>query len=805
MFLPFVSAAETYGAFMLMEAYLHANTVGCKERWGMTLMVSSRGGQVPTSNEVRFQLFWSGFTVEKYYHCRIFTNISNGNTLTQCKANNISTTSSRIQLSLSFCFHYSSFFSNCIRSPCSSAPLPAAAAIIQHLSTMAMRRRAAHHEEGGETLPIVRKEAKNGGHVRAYKPGSLRRAKQMAVCVKYLSYAIIVLTVILVLILRFDTKDRVRHRVVNLKNRVLGNTADYYTNYPLVQQMFGAVKEPVVDQKYVVFCTVSNMESDETYVGRGISGKSPQEALKLAQTHLPRKTNKYLYVKIDVVTAVKRYEDFDYSNELNHIPGRWFGIAFNWESDWVFNPEEVHSNALVDRELVIRWERLALYAAKSGRSEGALALPDFSDDETILDYVDLFRTESVFIDTAKPDSYNLYHGHRMYPKLTPELLNDRIKAAGAYMAHIVKDSGRQVYKYYPRSDYEPFGYNLTRHAGALYAMAVIYRQWKDSFLKQSMKLTLDYLKNTIQTCPIPNEPSKTAKCSIDYETKNKVKMSQLGVNAMTVLAIIEYVDAVQPEEKLELLGLARQIATYIHGSQKDDGSFVQKIHLNDKNGLLDVDEEFFVRYYQGEVSYALARLTTLSKKNQWPKIESSWITTAEKAASFMIQTDSEEDDADFTFDNWLMMGIGEMHRAGHELPESFVEHAVRTVSVANKWQSVEEENHEELDRVGIFYDDLSSTATATKSEGLCYIIDLLEKKGKDWKLAYDTMVLSVRYQLQTQYHPEEAMYMRNPQRILGGFHGSIVSYDMRNDYTHHGATSMVCLAQFMERKAMKSS
>jgi hypothetical protein len=51
--------------------------------------------------------------------------------------------------------------------------------------------------------------------------------------------------------------------------------------------------------------------------------------------------------------------------------------------------------------------------------------------------------------------------------------------------------------------------------------------------------------------------------------------------------------------------------------------------------------------------------------------------------------------------------------------------------------------------LGIFYDDLSSTATATKSEGICAVIDLLEKKGKDWKLAFDTASLSIRYQLQT--------------------------------------------------------
>jgi hypothetical protein len=665
---------------------------------------------------------------------------------------------------------------------------------------------------GDEGLPLVRKEARNGSSVKPYKPKSRQKMKLVATCVKYLSYAIIFLVIVLVLILRFDTSDRVRHRVVDLKNRVLGNTQKYDAE-PIVSSLFAAVSKGAVNDNYVVFCTVSNLQQDETHVSFGKSPVSPEAALKIAQSKLPRKTNKYPYVKIDIVTGVKRFEDYNYYNEFEKIPSRWFGLALNWDTDWVFSAEEVHHNALVDKHRFIRWERLALYAAKSGRSEGALALPDFGDDGTTIDYVDIFHTESVFIDMSKKEQFKLFHGHRLYETLSPSLLWDRANATGAYLAQIVKDTGRQVYRYNPRSDYEPFGYNLNRHAGTLYAMARIFRSWQDSYLKVSMSRTLAYLKQSVQDCPLPLSPDKKAKCCVDFETKDKLKMANLGVNALTILAIVEYVDAVKPDDTNDLLKLASLIAEYVEGSIRmvgdHVGSLVHKIHLSNENTLLDIDKDFYVRYFHGEVAFALARMVFLAQKNSWTDFlakKDELLRMANSAISNLVKTDSQEPDKDFTFDHWLLNGISEMNAVGYEIPPDFVKHVVRSVQVVSKYQNGipdEKIDFDDVDRLGIYYDDLSSIATATKSEGLCAIIDLLEKKGEDWKVAFDAAALSIRYQLQTQYQPEVAMYLRNPQRILGGFHSSILASDLRNDFSQHNLCSLICMANIMEKKGMK--
>mmetsp|Transcript_1678 Transcript_1678/g.2471 ORF Transcript_1678/g.2471 Transcript_1678/m.2471 type:complete len:717 (+) Transcript_1678:107-2257(+) len=706
-----------------------------------------------------------------------------------------------------------------------------------------MHRRGGKSPEKTEDLPLH--SGKNGNKVKTKRKErstftsgiSYRRAKQMAVMVKYLSYAIFTLIVILVLILRFDTKDRVRLKVVNLKNKVLGNS-QRYMDHPRLQTLFQEHgKEGAVNGDYYVFCTVSNLQQEETHVGKGRSSISAEDALRNAQAQLPRKTNPYPYVKIDIVTGIKRFEEYNYYSELSNLPSRWFGLALNWEDDWVFLPEEVYANTLVDKHMFLRWERIGLYAAKSGRSEGAFSLPDFSDDGTVIDYVDVFHTESVMLDrsstqpkptaVADANAIALYHGHRMstLPELVDNngsLLLNRAKDAGGYLAQIVKDSGRQVYKYHPRSDYEPLGYNMARHAGTLYAMTIVYRNWNEKYLEESMRLSLDYLAKTIEDCPIPNAAiskvkEKKAKCSVDYETKQASKISKLGVNAMAILAICEHLDAVPlPSETVKgnVLQVVFQLARYVRGSWLDEVSseggmkserFIHKIHLDkETNNLIDMDLDYSVRSHYGEVSFALARMVTLAQKNRWNvllKDQDDWLEMSTKAAFRMISFDMEVDEPDFTFDHWLLYAINELDTLLPETPyrkykQLFLQYAIRSVQIARRWQTIEDKNPDDLDQLGIYYDDLSSTSTAIKSEGLCAILPLLKGEDHIQKVALDTALLSLKYQLQTQYQAETAMYMRNPQRILGGFASSIISSDLRNDATSHNVASLLCIAQY---------
>jgi hypothetical protein len=72
--------------------------------------------------------------------------------------------------------------------------------------------------------------------------------------------------------------------------------------------------------------------------------------------------------------------------------------------------------------------------------------------------------------------------------------------------------------------------------------------------------------------------------------------------------------------------------------------------------------------------------------------------------------------------------------------------------------------------------------------------NLLEYKAK---LIKDTAVDGVRYQLKAQFGPELAMYMPDPERIIGGVRKAIDYTQMRNDYTQHNLSSFLCLANLL--------
>ena len=685
-----------------------------------------------------------------------------------------------------------------------------------------MRRRpgnlpSTHHdivEEGQNGNSPSSRRRRDGGTKKK------RRRSGSHCCTKFVGFVLLVATILGLLSLavwKWDRAEPVREKVKTWKNKVTGNTAEYATNTAVRMLLNRAPKVCNNATEYVVFVSASNGNHDSLRVGRGHSTKSAEEALKRAQTQLPRKTNKYPHVKIDVVFETLELVPFNYAEELPELEFQdpsWFGIAVgSWSTtnDWVFVPEEVVANSLVDASNMLRMERLALYASRSKRT--SMELPPYFDDSTHLDELTVFTTKSLLIDYRHDQVVPVYHGHRMFESLlTTSLLHDAVASAASHLALSVKDAttGRMVYKYKPRSGREPYGYNLARHAGTVFSMARVYgtpqlsnhKELDREYLLESTTLALQFLLDSLLDCPVPLQPDKKAKCLPDYEQTTH-RLSKLGPNALTLLAIVEYMDVTKSTQHL---AVAASLAEWMQGSQKEDGSFVQKIYMGYENTdpvvtLEGLDENYYVRYYQGEVTFALCRFWRMADKNRWPVKNDGWLETAKRAAQFIVEQDSqEENDAHFVFDHWLLYGMAELHKIRQSnIPQQWMLHVQRTLEVALKFQNGEiKDNPDQLDELGVYYDNLSSTATATRSEGLCAVYDLMREEHRPKLL--QSVELAVRYQLQTQYRPELSMYMRDPQRIQGAFRESIEAFDTRNDFTQHNTCSLLCLADVLSRQ-----
>ena len=193
------------------------------------------------------------------------------------------------------------------------------------------------------------------------------------------------------------------------------------------------------------------------------------------------------------------------------------------------------------------------------------------------------------------------------------------------------------------------------------------------------------------------------------------------------------------------------------------------------------------------MAFALARLHNVVK-TLGREPDPIWLAVAEQAALSIVERDSQVDDEDLLVDTWLLLGVSEMGSRNKKL----LQHCARTIRVATSMQLHETTPDQDKDRLGIFGSSTSGTATATKTEGMCSLYKLFAEKDPELAATIlETTILSTRFQLQIQFRPETAMYMDDPLRILGGFHGALNSFELRNDYTQHHIGALLCMAKLV--------
>ena len=667
---------------------------------------------------------------------------------------------------------------------------PAGSAAIDEVLTRTAKAKSEEvsgTNENSQTLPLTG-QSRTKRSVRKRKPTV--RQQQRAILLMLVCF-VVTLTTLYKLLKWFFPRNRY-HRLLEI---------------PEITNLLEETPAPV-ENDYVVFVTNSNRKNSFN-VAMGRSSVSAEYALKEALMELPLPSATWKWFKIDVVTAVKTYEDYDTYSHHEELPSWWYGMALDWKKGWVFLPDEVHAMGMVDWTNRLRWDHIGSYVSQNPKRFREWPSTVLEDDSTSLSSIDILHTNAVLVDfTISPHQDDppesrvvpLFHGHRMHTHLTHSALMESAVMAGLYLIRIVppKGNGYMIYSYLPKSGKEPHDYNLTRHAGTLYAMACLYQEWKDNALLQAMQRGFSYLTNKMMhDCPLPYSEEGNSKCIWDWG-EGKKRDTKLGVNALTVLAMAQYTVSTGDTQ---YLSSAIDIAKWIVGAQKEDGSFVQKVSMPDNI----LSEKFYVRYYQGEATFALTKLYQAAKGSAVDmsvKDMQKWLVVAEKAAAYIIERDSELEDEEVPIDHWLMYGIAELLRLKRPDANGMIPHALRIARVAAASQ--EQDTLEDKDRVGTFGGATGATSTATKAEGICAVYEVLDddEYAKAKADMMDTMTYAIQFQLQEQFRPERAMYMKDPRFVLGGFHNSLTKLDMRNDYTQHNLCAILCMARALKERTV---
>ncbi len=358
-------------------------------------------------------------------------------------------------------------------------------------------------------------------------------------------------------------------------------------------------------------------------------------------------------------------------------------------------------------------------------------------------------------------------------------------AAGGYLVRNVGADGRFGYNFLPKSSRFADDYNILRHAGTTYSLLELHRATGAPGFLAAAEVALGYLRRQLRRCP--GEPA--ALCVVEG---GKVK---LGGNGLAILALLEHPDlAGRPD----LVTDARRLGEGIVARQREDGRFEPHKWSwpgGEPDPLVSI-------YYPGEACLALARLAAETG-------EARWLEAATRGARYLMEgRDGSLADADLPHDHWLAYALREIGRLSGSEPANTASrerererYAARMAGAILASQLRPGPDLPQPDWAGGFYRPPRSAPTSTRMEALVAILDLLPATApaSTTEPIEASLCAAADYLLRTQLLPGSALFLAEPERVLGGFRRSLTAFQLRIDTSQHAVSALLGLARLHEQ------
>ncbi len=498
----------------------------------------------------------------------------------------------------------------------------------------------------------------------------------------------------------------------------------------------------------VVFLSVCNGdERTKVFTGKGDSFDAAwDDALNQAQDYVSDNTYSPVWVKADVMTEAEAFNTAEFSVELHHFRHEFFryGIAFDSDFNTALLEAELNGAKILDYDAeCVDESYLNTYLKKAGRDTLA-SLPD--------SYI-LFRCVGWMCDEDN-EIYELIsededYGRRKVDTIDQDYAEMLVKNASGFLIDQVNKDGSFVYGMYPRFDHDIDNYNIVRHASTLWSLVCQYRMTGNKELVDVIDRAIEYL---IDEAIIYVGDDR----AYLYEEKSdEIKLGGCGV---AVIALTEYMDAFDSDKYEDVaVKLGNGILTML---DQDTGEYYHVL-----NGDCSEKEEFRTVYYDGEATFALCKLYSITG-------DAKWLDAAQSAVEHFI-------DADYVQykDHWVAYSMNEITKYIDD--ERYYTFALRNAQ-------------ENLDR--IYYRD---TTYHTYFELLMSTFELYDRmiengihvdyldNGFDLDYFLKTIYKRADHMLNGYFYPEYAMYMENPDRILDTFMVRHDGYRIRIDDVQH--------------------
>lgn len=372
-----------------------------------------------------------------------------------------------------------------------------------------------------------------------------------------------------------------------------------------------------------------------------------------------------------------------------------------------------------------------------------------------------------------------------------DAVDDAINRSASYLVKATKKDG--MFKY--RINMDPTvkikdKYNLLRHAGAIYAMAMYYEMYPDEGVARAIERAGRYLRDE-SIFPISSRDNMLAvwsKPEVNGSGKPlQAKLGGTGLGLIALLRIEKIFPGFTPLPDLKALG---QFIVYM---QKEDGSFYSK-YIPSKGGRQDKWQSL---YYPGEAALGLLMLYEKD-----PSI--IWLKSAYRALEYLAR--SRENSTDIPADHWALLATEKILSIenSNELPllrTLLINHAIQICEAILRDQ-INTPERPKYD--GGFSEDGRTTPTATRLEGLLAALSFIPQNHEMTKRINSSIPQGISFLLRAQI--KEGEFSGATPRAVGRIQGNSSDAEkfnrrvteVRIDYVQHAMSAMMQYQQLMK-------
>jgi hypothetical protein len=282
--------------------------------------------------------------------------------------------------------------------------------------------------------------------------------------------------------------------------------------------------------------------------------------------------------------------------------------------------------------------------------------------------------------------------------LSESQLATAIQLAGDYLVRSCGPNGRFEYKVDTVTRAQSVTYDIVRHAGAMYALEMLYAQHPDPRTLDAVKRSALFLEqNYIGPTPEPETLAVWAR-PLPFPTKTDLGATGLGLVALATLEKIK--PGSVAHDKLQGLG------NFMLLLQREDGSFANRYYF-----AKGPDKEFESLYYPGEAALGLIALYEVDHSQKWLKAAGS-------ALNYLATSRTSLDK--IPPDHWALIATAKLLPICVKTPcgvsEAILLHHAE--QVCNALMTNQVRTRDGLSANGAFDPTGRTTSTATRMEGL---------------------------------------------------------------------------------------